>query len=50
MIGLPGMNWTTDHPTKEGWYWFQMENKEKRTVIVYVISADRMVAVGSEGE
>jgi hypothetical protein len=44
------MNWTLDTPTKEGWYWFRMANEEKRTVIVYVISADRMVAVGSERE
>lgn len=44
------MNWTRDKPTKEGWYWFRMENEEKRVVIVYVISQDRMVAVGSESE
>ena len=44
------MNWTLDAPTREGWYWFRMDNEEKRTVIVYVISADRMVAVGSESE
>jgi hypothetical protein len=44
------MNWTQNKPTQEGWYWFRMDNEEKRTVIVYVISADRMVAVGSERE
>jgi hypothetical protein len=44
------MNWTTEHPVKEGWYWFRMDNEENRTVIVYVISADRMVAVGSDTE
>jgi hypothetical protein len=44
------MNWTLDTPTKEGWYWFRMDNEEKRMVIVYVISADRMVAVGSDTE
>ena len=42
------MNWTQDKPTKEGWYWFRMDNEEQRTVIVYVISADRMVAIGDE--
>ena len=44
------MNWTQDKPTQEGWYWFRMDNEEKRIVIVYVISADRMVAVGSGSE
>jgi hypothetical protein len=44
------MNWTLDKPTKEGWYWFRMDTGEKRMVIVYVISADRMVAVGDENE
>ena len=44
------MNWTQDKPTQEGWYWFRMDNEEKRTVIVYVIDAERMVAAGSEGE
>ena len=44
------MNWTTEYPVKEGWYWFRMDNEEKRTVIVYVISADRMVAIGTEHE
>lgn len=44
------MNWTQGSPSQEGWYWFRMDNEEKRTVIVYVISADRMVAVGSESE
>jgi len=33
------MKWTTEYPVKEGWYWFRMDNEEKRTVIVYVISA-----------
>jgi hypothetical protein len=42
------MNWTTDTPTLEGWYWFRMDTGDKRTVMVYVISADRMVAVGDE--
>ena len=44
------MNWTQDKPTKEGWYWFRMENEEKRVVIVYVITPDRMVAIGTETE
>ena len=44
------MNWTHDKPTKEGWYWFRIDNEEKRIVIVYVITPDRMVAIGTEGE
>ena len=44
------MNWTTDHPTKEGWYWLQLDNEEKQIVIVYVLSAERMVSVGTETE
>ncbi len=44
------MIWTTEYPVKERWYWFQMDNEEKRMVIVYVISADRMVAIGHEHE
>lgn len=44
------MPWTPQHPTQEGWYWFRMDSEEKRMVIVYVISADRMVAVGSDTE
>jgi hypothetical protein len=42
------MNWTEDKPTKEGWYWFRMDNEEKRIVIVYVITPDRMVAIGDD--
>ena len=42
------MNWTTDPPTEEGWYWFHMDTGDQRPVIVYVISADRMVAIGTE--
>ena len=44
------MNWTQDKPTQEGWYWFHMDTGDRRTVIVYVISADRMVAIGTERE
>ena len=44
------MNWTTDAPTQEGWYWFRTDSEEKHTVIVYVISAERMVAIGTEHE
>lgn len=44
------MNWTTEYPITEGWYWFRIDNEEKRTVIVYVIDAQRMVAVGTEQE
>ncbi len=44
------MSWTQDKPSKEGWYWFRMDTVDKRMVIVYVISADRMIAVGSESE
>ena len=44
------MNWTTEYPITEGWYWFRMDNEEKLTVIVYVITADRMVAIGTESE
>ncbi len=44
------MNWTQDKPAQEGWYWFRMDTGEKRTVIVYVISPDRMVAIGTESE
>jgi hypothetical protein len=42
------MNWTTDAPTQEGWYWFRMDTGDKRTVMVYVVSPDRMLAVGDE--
>ena len=45
-----GTDWGTEPPTKAGWYWFRMDNEENRTVIVYVISADRMVAIGTETE
>jgi hypothetical protein len=44
------MNWTTDHPTQEGWYWLHLDNEKKQIVIVYVLSADRMVSVGTETE
>ncbi len=44
------MNWTQDKPTQEGWYWFRMDTGDKRTVIVYVLSPDRMVAIGDEHE
>jgi hypothetical protein len=44
------VNWTTDHPTHEGWYWLWIDNGGKGTVIVYVISADRMVSMGQERE
>jgi hypothetical protein len=44
------MNWTTDHPSKEGWYWLHLDNEEKQIVIVYVLSAERMVSVGTETE
>jgi hypothetical protein len=42
------MTWTTDPPTQEGWYWFHMDTGDKRTVMVYVVSPDRMLAVGDE--
>ena len=44
------MNWTTDAPTQQGWYWFRTGDEEKHTVIVYVISAEHMVAIGTEHE
>jgi hypothetical protein len=44
------MRWTNESPTEEGWYWFQMGNVDKRMVIVYVISENHMVAVGTEQE
>jgi hypothetical protein len=44
------MNWTTEHPTKEGWYCLHLDNQEKQILIVYVIDAERMVATGSETE
>jgi hypothetical protein len=44
------MNWTTEHPTKEGWYWLHLDNEEKQILIVYVIDMERMVAVGTEIE
>jgi hypothetical protein len=44
------MNWTQDKPTKDGWYWLRLDNEDNRTVMVYVISADRMVAIGHERE
>ncbi len=47
---MSSITWTTDKPTREGWYWFRIDNEGKRTVIVYVISADRMVAIGTENE
>ena len=47
---MSSINWTTDKPTQEGWYWFRIDNEGKRTVIVYVISTDRMVAIGTENE
>ena len=44
------MNWTTDAPTQEGWYWFRADGGDQRTVIVYVIRANRMIAIGDERE
>ena len=44
------MNWTTECPKKEGWYWLHLDNEEKQIVIVYVLSAERMVSVGTETE
>ena len=44
------MNWTTDSPIREGWYWLRLDNETKQVVIVYVIDADRMVGIGTEAE
>jgi hypothetical protein len=44
------MIWTTEHPTKEGWYWLSLDNEGRQVVIVYVIDAERMVGVGTESE
>ena len=44
------MNWTQDKPTQEGWYWFRADTEDNRTVIVYVISGERMIAIGDERE
>jgi hypothetical protein len=44
------MNWTTDQPTKEGWYWLHLDNMQEQILIVYVINAERMVSVGTETE
>ncbi len=41
------MNWTQDMPTQESWNWFRIDNEQKRTVIVYVISTDRMMAMAT---
>ena len=44
------MNWTQDKPSQEGWFWFRADTKDNRTVIVYVISDERMIAIGDERE
>ncbi len=44
------MNWTTEHPTREGWYWLRRDNEQEQPCIVYVINAARMVALGNDSE
>ena len=41
------MNWTTEHPTQEGWYWFRERNMEPEVVHVCLSRDDVMFEVQS---
>ncbi len=44
------MTWTRDCPTEDACYWRHLYKEDSQSVVVYVVNAPKMIAVGTETE